>query len=47
MQLLKGLRACLWKDKGLMIQYNNTFKVYSNNSVVEKVDTAAVNKELV
>ena len=30
-----------------MMQHNNTFKVYSDNSIIEKVDTAAVNKELV
>ena len=44
---LKGLRTCLYKDKGLMIQYNNMFKDYLDNSIVERVDTPADNKELV
>ena len=44
---LKGLRTHLLKDKGLMIQYNNIFKDYVDNGIVEKVDTPADNKELV
>ena len=44
---LKGLRTPLWKDKGLMIQYNNIFKDYLDNGIIERVDTSVDNKELV
>ena len=30
-----------------MMQYNNIFKNYLDNGIIEKVDTAADNKELV
>ena len=43
---LKGLRTRLWKDNGLMIQYNNIFKDYLDNGIIERVDTPADNKEL-
>ena len=38
---LKGLRTPLWKDKGLMIQYNNIFKDYLDNAIIERDDTPA------
>ena len=44
---LKGLRTRLCKDKSLMIQYNNIFKDYLDNCIIERVDTPADNKELV
>ena len=44
---LKGLRNYLWKDKGLIIQYNNIFKDYLDNGIIEKVDTTADIKELI
>ena len=44
---LKGLRTRLWKDKGLMIQYNKIFKDYLDNGIIERVETPADNKELV
>ena len=44
---LKGLRTRLWKDKGLMIQYNNIFKDYLDNGITERVNTSVDNKELV
>ena len=43
---LKGLRTRLWKDNGLMIQYNNIFKDYLHNGIIERVDTPVDNKEL-
>ena len=44
---LKGLRTILCKDKGLMIRYNNIFKDYLDNGIIERVETPADNKELV
>ena len=47
MYCLKGLRTCLCKDKGLVIQYNNIFKDYLDNGIVKNVYTTACNTELV